>query len=129
MDSTEWFSEETVSPNVEELIVFLAIPTRRVVQHLLNKFGQAWFDGKKTIRTFLNPELIFLFWVLTCWVKILDASEAKDRWIRAASWLDNTGKTVDGLAVKRDTYKGSCKPEYRAKEGEGKYSYYGVSRG
>ncbi|KAJ7433411.1 hypothetical protein FB451DRAFT_1419699 [Mycena latifolia] len=107
-DGTEWFSEETASPNVEELIPFLAVPTCGVVQHLLNKFGQAWFDGKKTIRTCINPEIIFPFWVLTYWVKILDASDAKDRWIRAASWLDNTGKTMDELAAKR-TVKGLWK--------------------
>ncbi|KAJ6603836.1 hypothetical protein B0H10DRAFT_2078606 [Mycena sp. CBHHK59/15] len=49
----------------------------------------------------MNPEVHLPFWVLTYWAEILEAAEARKRWICAASWLDNTGKTMEELGMKR----------------------------
>ncbi|KAJ6579053.1 hypothetical protein DFH09DRAFT_1077350 [Mycena vulgaris] len=56
-DDTEWFMDEPVSPNLEEPLPFLTVPSGSIVKQLLNKFGQAWFDEKKTLRTWINPEI------------------------------------------------------------------------
>ncbi|KAJ6520786.1 hypothetical protein DFH09DRAFT_1331613 [Mycena vulgaris] len=73
-DDTEWFTDEQVSPNLEELLPFLTVPSGSVAKQLLNKFGQAWFDGRKTLHTWINPEIRLSIWVLTYWAEILDAA-------------------------------------------------------
>ncbi|KAJ6487065.1 hypothetical protein DFH09DRAFT_1457048 [Mycena vulgaris] len=100
-DGTEWFSNEMASSDIEALIPFLPVPNHDILTHLLNNFGQAWFDGRKTVRTWINPEIKFPFWVLEYWTKVLAAAAAKGRWILAASWIDSTGKTMEKLRVKR----------------------------
>ncbi|KAJ7754214.1 hypothetical protein DFH07DRAFT_959911 [Mycena maculata] len=100
-DDTEWFLTEPASPDVRELVPLLSIPSRDVVQHLLNELGQAWFDGKQSLHTSINPEVALPFWVLTYWLVILDAAEAKDRWIAASIWSDKVGKTREELGMKR----------------------------
>ncbi|KAJ7918259.1 hypothetical protein B0H13DRAFT_1869581 [Mycena leptocephala] len=63
-------------------------------------FGQAWFDGKKSLRTWMNPDVAFPFWGLSWWGEVLDAAEAKEQWQRAASWLEARGKTEEELVHK-----------------------------
>ncbi|KAJ7776542.1 hypothetical protein DFH07DRAFT_951674 [Mycena maculata] len=100
-DDTKWFSDQTVSANAEELIPFLAVPNQDLMNHLLNQFGQAWFDGERTVHTWINPNICFPFWILTYWAEVLAAAAAKDCWIHAISWLEGTGKTMEELEMKR----------------------------
>ncbi|KAJ7148708.1 hypothetical protein C8R43DRAFT_1236758 [Mycena crocata] len=85
---------------LEEVLPFLALPTRSALSRLLSMLGQAWFDGGKSIQIALNPEVVFPFWVLTYWSEILDACDSKDAWLRADSWVDRTGKTADEITMK-----------------------------
>jgi hypothetical protein len=101
MDDCEHFSDMTVTPEIEDMLSFLVVPSRDELRQFLNEFGQAWFDGEKSIRTWINPEIASPFWVLTHWGEILDAMEAKDRWQNAASWLERRGKTTEELVLKR----------------------------
>ncbi|KAJ7508189.1 hypothetical protein B0H11DRAFT_2218192 [Mycena galericulata] len=71
-----------------------------MLQDMVNDFGQAWFDGNKSIRTWINPEITYPFWLLDYWDKMLDALEAKDAWLRAAQWLSETGATEEESELK-----------------------------
>jgi hypothetical protein len=87
--------------DIEELLPLLVVPTRREVGQFLVDFGQAWFNGRRSLRTWANPDIAFPFWIITYWREILDASEAKDRWIAATAWLEVGGKTEEELMQKR----------------------------
>ncbi|KAK7058169.1 hypothetical protein R3P38DRAFT_3547667 [Favolaschia claudopus] len=98
LETTYTFEDPT--PDLEGLLRFLAIPSRRLVNQLVDGFGQAWFDGRKSIHTTLNPEIAYPFWILTFWRDMLDATEAKARWLRAERWLHLTGKTREETELK-----------------------------
>ncbi|KAJ6484792.1 hypothetical protein C8R45DRAFT_1147784 [Mycena sanguinolenta] len=100
-DDSARFSDIEATRNMEELLLLLVVPTRREVGQLLEDLGQALFDGKRSLRTWGNPEIVFPFWILTYWREVLDASEAKDRWVAAADWLEVRGKTEEELVQKR----------------------------
>ncbi|KAJ6493128.1 hypothetical protein C8R45DRAFT_1073149 [Mycena sanguinolenta] len=100
-DDSERFSDMEATRDIEEMLPLLIVPTRREVAKFFEGVGQAWFDGKKSLCTWVNPEIVFPFWVLTYWREVLDASDAKDRWIAAAQWLKARGRTEEELVQKR----------------------------
>jgi hypothetical protein len=100
-DDGEHFSDMAPTSEIEDMLSFLVVPSRAELRQFLKEFGQAWFDGKKSIRTWINPEIACPFWVLTYWGEILDAMEARDRWQSAAFWLERRGKTTEELVLKR----------------------------
>ncbi|KAJ7165277.1 hypothetical protein C8R46DRAFT_1277431 [Mycena filopes] len=87
------YSTDEPTRNIEESLAFLAVPSRPALQQMVNNFGQAWLDGNKSIRTLLNPEIVYPLWVLTYWGEMLEVAEAKGKWLRAERWLHKTGKT------------------------------------
>ncbi|KAJ6545247.1 hypothetical protein B0H19DRAFT_1075591 [Mycena capillaripes] len=100
-DGTERFSDEAATEDIEAVLPLLVVPTRSEHRQLLKEFGQAWFDGKKSLRTWINPQITSPFWVLIYWAEVLDAIEAKHLWLDVASWLENRGKTEEEMALKR----------------------------
>ncbi|KAJ6632560.1 hypothetical protein B0H10DRAFT_1938152 [Mycena sp. CBHHK59/15] len=104
-NNSEFFSTREPTTNIEDLLLFLALPTRSMLQGMVNTFGQAWFDGNKSLQTWLNPEIPFPFWVLTYWGKMLDACKAHDKWVHAAVWLRKRDRTAEELAM-RHTVEG-----------------------
>ncbi|KAJ7114968.1 hypothetical protein C8R44DRAFT_881016 [Mycena epipterygia] len=86
------YTTKEPTKNIEELLPFLALPTRPILRNITDKFGQAWFDGNKSICTSVNPELAYPLWILTYWAEMVDVSEAKDTWLHAETWLNKTGK-------------------------------------
>ncbi|KAJ7258247.1 hypothetical protein C8J57DRAFT_1234424 [Mycena rebaudengoi] len=68
---------------------------------LVNTFGQAWFEENRSLRTSFNPDIAYPFWVLTYWAEVLNACEAKAKWLRAESWLASTGKTTAEMTMKQ----------------------------
>ncbi|KAJ7150342.1 hypothetical protein C8R46DRAFT_1358417 [Mycena filopes] len=99
-DDTARYSDEEPTRDIEEMLAFILVPTRSDLRHFLTEFGQAWFDGKKSLRTSINPGIAFPFWVLSYWAEILDASEARECWSEAASWLQSVGRTEEELNQK-----------------------------
>jgi hypothetical protein len=67
---------------------------------MVSSFEQAWLEGNKSLRTSVNPEITYPFWTLTYWGEILDASEAKAKWLRAERWLHQTGQTAEEADLK-----------------------------
>lgn len=39
------YTTKEPTKDIEELLPFLALPTRPMLRNITNKFGQAWFDG------------------------------------------------------------------------------------
>ncbi|KAJ7291984.1 hypothetical protein C8J57DRAFT_1212398 [Mycena rebaudengoi] len=94
-------TEPTSDLDIAEILAFLALHNRRMLNQIVDTFGQAWFDGKKSISVSFNPEVVYPFWVLTYWGTMLDACEARDKWVVAQSWLGRTGKTEEEKAMKQ----------------------------
>ncbi|KAJ7926328.1 hypothetical protein B0H13DRAFT_2313655 [Mycena leptocephala] len=91
----EFFDATEPTKDIEEILPFLAIPTRTVLDTIEKGLGQAWFDGQKSIRTWINPGIAYPFWGLTYWGEILDACESKNTWLRAEAWVNRRGKTPE----------------------------------
>ncbi|KAJ6613910.1 hypothetical protein B0H10DRAFT_2221755 [Mycena sp. CBHHK59/15] len=66
-DDSARFSDVVAISEMEEVLPFLAVPTRRTQRQLMDAFGQTWFDGRKSFHTSLNSEIALPFWVLTYW--------------------------------------------------------------
>ncbi|KAJ6620028.1 hypothetical protein B0H10DRAFT_1946333 [Mycena sp. CBHHK59/15] len=104
-NNSEFFSTREPTTNIEDLLLFLALPNHSMLQGMVNTFGQAWFDSNKSLQTWLNPEIAFPFWVLTYWGEMLDACKAHDKWVHAAVWLRKRDRTAEKLAM-RHTVEG-----------------------
>ncbi|KAJ6482001.1 hypothetical protein C8R45DRAFT_831472 [Mycena sanguinolenta] len=96
----EFFASTEPTEDIENILPHLAIPTRTELLRMNNAFGQAWFDGKKSIHTVLNPDIACPFWAYTYWATMLDACESKDSWIRAEAWLEARGITAEETELK-----------------------------
>ncbi|KAJ7218617.1 hypothetical protein GGX14DRAFT_595410 [Mycena pura] len=87
----------TVEPtqNIEDLLPFLEVPSRPTLQKMVSGFRRACGDGKKSLHTAVNPEIAYLFYALPYWGEVLDASEAKSKWLRAERWLCQADHTPE----------------------------------
>ncbi|KAJ7437476.1 hypothetical protein B0H11DRAFT_2255351 [Mycena galericulata] len=86
--------------NIQEVLPYLALPSRTMLHQMVGEFGQAWLDGKKSLRTWFNPDVAYPLWALTYWQEMLDISDAKDTWLHAESWLSSTGRTPEEAELK-----------------------------
>ncbi|KAJ7604607.1 hypothetical protein DFH06DRAFT_1386901 [Mycena polygramma] len=96
----DFFSATEPTDNIEEILPFLGIPSPTMLDSMNAALGQAWFDGKNSIRTWINPGVACPFWVVTYYREILDAYESKIAWLRAEAWLDRLGKTEEERTLK-----------------------------
>jgi hypothetical protein len=94
------YTTEEPTQNIEYLLPYLAVPSRPTLHKMVSSFEQAWLEGNKSLRTSVNPEITYPFWTLTYWGEILDASEAKAKWLRAERWLHQTGQTAEEADLK-----------------------------
>ncbi|KAJ6606934.1 hypothetical protein B0H10DRAFT_1956731 [Mycena sp. CBHHK59/15] len=65
---------------------------------------EAWFDGKKSLHTWLHPEIQCPFWALTYWGEMIDVCEAKNVWLHADVWLKKRGKKEEETTMKHLVY-------------------------
>jgi hypothetical protein len=96
----DFFDHTEPAKDIEDILFFLALPTCAMLATMNQEFGQAWFDGKQSIRTRINPDVAYPFWVLTYWGVMLDACESKNAWLRAETWLNGRGKTAEEATLK-----------------------------
>ncbi|KAJ7197465.1 hypothetical protein GGX14DRAFT_574247 [Mycena pura] len=94
------FTDDPPSRDINEMLPFLVVPARAVSEQLLKNIGQAWFDGKTSIRTPLHPDVCFPFFTLTFWLAIAEAVESKDAWIAAEVSLNQLGDSKEERACK-----------------------------
>ncbi|KAJ7798110.1 hypothetical protein B0H14DRAFT_2618186 [Mycena olivaceomarginata] len=83
-----WFSSDP--PITDVNVVFeRPLPSRAVLDDLLQQFGQFWLDGKKAIvdPRFNNGADRFPLWVLTLWARMGQTCDAQNQWCRAITFL------------------------------------------
>ncbi|KAJ6478183.1 hypothetical protein C8R45DRAFT_1216427 [Mycena sanguinolenta] len=93
MNLAQMYTTEEPTQDIEGLLPFLAIPSRQTLQGMVSGFDQACSDGKKSLLFPANPEISYPLWILTFWKDVLEAAEAKAKWLRAERWLHQTGQT------------------------------------
>ncbi|KAJ7695582.1 hypothetical protein B0H14DRAFT_2650488 [Mycena olivaceomarginata] len=96
----QMYTTEEPTQNIEDLLPFLAVPSRPTLQKMVNGFEQACADGKKSLHISVNPEIVYPLWGLMYLGEVLDASEAKTKWLRADHWLHQTGQTCEEEELK-----------------------------
>ncbi|KAJ7163961.1 hypothetical protein C8R43DRAFT_946774 [Mycena crocata] len=95
-----FFAPTKHTADIEDILMFLVLPTRSTLDCMVETFGQAWFDGNKSIHISLNPDIAFPFWALTYWREMLEVCEARDTWIGADCWVNKRGKTAEKATMK-----------------------------
>ncbi|KAJ6589508.1 hypothetical protein B0H19DRAFT_1249041 [Mycena capillaripes] len=115
----DFFDSVEPAKDIEDVLPFLAIPTRTMLDTMHQELGQAWFDGKKSIHTWINPEIAYPFSTLTYWGEMLDACESKNRevashWpgsshssphaIRATGWLPVARRNLSNAWLCAETW-------------------------
>ena len=100
----------TVEPtqNIEDLLPFLEVPSRPTLQKMVSGFRRACGDGKKSLQTAVNPEIAYPFYALPYWGEVLDASEAKSKWLRAEHWLCQADHTPEEGELKLQVHYHTC---------------------
>jgi hypothetical protein len=73
------------------------IPPRTWLQQLEAAFGQAWFDGARSIRDERFKSSRLPLWVVSFWKGMADALEKRSAWQAAAEWVDRWGKEKELL--------------------------------
>ncbi|KAJ7509290.1 hypothetical protein B0H11DRAFT_2427625 [Mycena galericulata] len=96
----DFFTALEPARDIQDVLLFLALPTRTMLKTMLQKCGQAWFDGNTSMRTWLIPEIALPFWVLTYWDEMLNACESQACWLRAEAWINRTEKTAEEATMK-----------------------------
>ncbi|KAJ7445401.1 hypothetical protein B0H11DRAFT_1930622 [Mycena galericulata] len=96
----DFFTALEPARDIQDVLLFLALPTRTMLKTMLQKCGQAWFDGNTSMCTWLIPEIALPFWVLTYWDEMLNACESQACWLRAEAWINRTEKTAEEATMK-----------------------------
>ena len=87
--SGSWFSPDCPDSDLTYLFE-RSIPPKEYVTTLDQAFGQAWFDGAKSIidPRFNNGTERLPLWILTFWRDMDHVSRSQLTWKRSISWLD-----------------------------------------
>lgn len=88
-DSRKAFSFDAPM-DTEEVVRILStrsIPDPQFLRGCNDAFGQAWFDGRKSIIDLKYPKDRLPFWVLSFWEKIRSATAVKGEWLAALHWV------------------------------------------
>ena len=92
-----WFHCDMPTTDIK-VILKRPIPPATFLHDLENKFGQAWFDGARSIvdHRFNNSTDRFPMWVLTFWRRLSETVATRDNWRKGLQWLDSEeNKTRD----------------------------------
>ncbi|KIY43701.1 hypothetical protein FISHEDRAFT_52985 [Fistulina hepatica ATCC 64428] len=97
-----WYSNDEPNVNPLKLLMARPIPHKKVLEGLKQSFGQAWFDGKKSISDprYNNGEDKLPFYVLTFWERMAATEELQRRWKYHAKWLRKQAHQCTGSVLK-----------------------------
>ena len=103
-----WFHRDLPTNNIHELLK-RPIPPTAFLRDLETEFGQAWFNGAKSIvdHRFNNSTERFPLWVLTFWRKLSEMVTTQSNWRKGCQWLDNEENrtrdvpTIDAIRAAR----------------------------
>ncbi|KAJ7219936.1 hypothetical protein GGX14DRAFT_559755 [Mycena pura] len=99
LQPSQYFSSVEPCHDVEDILLAVAVPPRRLVNNLNAAVGQAILEGHKSIFAPANPQMNLPFRALTYWTYLLDASEAQKIWRDVMRWVENTHDSVMQLTV------------------------------
>ena len=90
------YSDEMPNKNLECLLTW-PIPLKSWLQALEAAFGQAWFDGKRSIIDFWFKQSQLPWWVLSYWKEMSEALERRAHWKKTEEWPRTWGESDDLL--------------------------------
>ncbi|KAF8833451.1 hypothetical protein BDN67DRAFT_1017550 [Paxillus ammoniavirescens] len=79
--SNSIFSIHHPAKDVPLAFVHVSVPLAASTSVLLQKFGQAWLDGAKSIHDPRFPSTPLPFWTLSYWRGVAQLLEIKDAWV------------------------------------------------
>ncbi|KAJ7727802.1 hypothetical protein DFH07DRAFT_970018 [Mycena maculata] len=101
----EWFSKDAPTVTLDSLLT-RPIPSQEFLDILTKHAGQAWFDGRTSIRDPRHNDGSdrFPLWTLTLWKEYLHVGEDQRMWQRSRDWIQTELKkphldTVDEDAL------------------------------
>ena len=78
------------------------IPNAEYLKDLEASFGQAWFDGARSIVDSRNKNSRFPLWALTYWKQMSEVISKKGEWKRAEAWLTTHSRPSAGTVGAAD---------------------------
>ena len=84
-----WFSTDAPITNTECLRT-RPVPQEKVVDQLLNDFGQAWLDGAKSVvdPRFNDGHDRLPLWTLLAWKRMVVLIKEQEKWATSYRWLE-----------------------------------------
>lgn len=101
----DWSDEEPEELDVNDLALVI-IPSLKAITRVSNSFGQAWFDGKQSLKdTWIKGETRrYPLWVNTYFYHMQQTCCIADKWCTAADWLHEEPLIRDEALVKETAY-------------------------
>ncbi|KAG1845940.1 tRNA synthetases class I-domain-containing protein [Suillus tomentosus] len=92
-----FFSKEHALPDSEPPKDFLPrpIPSLALLSELQQLFGQAWFDGCRSIIHTAFPTTPLPFWVLPYWYSMVQVMNARSTWWVVWDWVEKRRESAD----------------------------------
>lgn len=83
-----WYTDNDPTTDLS-ILLSRPIPHPHLVQELVQVAGQAWFDGRRSIkdRRYNNGAELFPLSALTLWEKLQELRILQDQWSRSSSWI------------------------------------------
>ena len=118
-----WFStgEPTTNP---DCLITRAVPSPSFLKRLDEAFGQAWFDGAKSIvdPRFNESQDRLPLWTLGFWKRMASLVQSQEKWAESLRWVrkeknrpnldQETQETLDDALATFDTIGWDCKLGY-----------------
>ncbi|GLB37775.1 hypothetical protein LshimejAT787_0408260 [Lyophyllum shimeji] len=88
-----WFSHDEPKIDIIGLLSW-PVPPRSFLDNLEAAFGQAWFDGSRSIvdHRFNDSTHRLPLWAITLWSRMADIIQKQATWRRSLQWLDTEEK-------------------------------------
>lgn len=90
--------------SLSDIIRLLPITSSQLQDELTVEFGQAWFDGKMSVRDG-RTKYAYPFWVLSYWAVMRRVHTAKSKWLAAMSWLNKVDRSSEERALKQSIFE------------------------
>ncbi len=101
----DWSDEEPEELDVNDLASII-MPSLKAITRLNDTFGQAWFDGKQSLKDMRTggETRRYPLWVNTYFHNMRQACRISDKWCAASDWLHKTPLIDEELSVKDTAY-------------------------
>lgn len=100
-DGSDFYEKdpEEISDNINNMLV----PSTHTLDILSRCLGQAWFDGKKSIRVWNDETFSFglnlPFWVITYWMRVHTLKGVQEQWMTGKLWLESAMTSPEEISM------------------------------